>query len=347
MRFPIIFSLVVASAVSATTTSAKCSRHPRVRKEWRDIGDDERLAFIDAVKCLGTIPHSSKLEPTGVTPNLPPLNTSSSYYDDFVYAHMDSNVKDHFTALFLPWHRWYLHTFEAALKDKCGFKGTIPFWDWSRDVSGIPKSPVFSSSLTHGLGTLDTPESSHAVTNGAFGTTIRAYPTPHVVQRNFTLYPFRKSPFPFKPLNVDLPATEAFTPKAIANIVKGSKGNYTDFAYMIDGVRAQGPHNAAHLMLGGDMANPLWSPNDPLFWIHHAHIDCIWARWQAKNSENLWAYGGGLTQNLSAYDRYPVGAPPKAHLSTKLPTRGLGKGSVWVKDVMVTRNEYLCYKCDY
>lgn len=48
-----------------------------------------------------------------------------------------------------------------------------------------------------------------------------------------------------------MPATDAFTPKAIETIVNGSRGNYTDFAYKIDGARAQGPHNAAHLMMGG------------------------------------------------------------------------------------------------
>ena len=50
MRFSILFSLTVASTVSATTTSATCLRNPSVRKEWRDISEDERLEFINAVK---------------------------------------------------------------------------------------------------------------------------------------------------------------------------------------------------------------------------------------------------------------------------------------------------------
>ena len=30
------------------------------------------------------------------------------------------------------------------------------------------------------------------------------------------------------------------------------------------------------------MANPVFSPNDPLFWLHHAQVDRVWSRWQAK-----------------------------------------------------------------
>lgn len=57
--------------------------------------------------------------------------------------------------------------------------------------------------------------------------------------------------FPFEFPLKDLPATDSFTGAAIEEIVSGSAGNFTDFAYKIDGVRAQGPHNAAHLMMGG------------------------------------------------------------------------------------------------
>jgi tyrosinase len=41
-------------------------------------------------------------------------------------------------------------------------------------------------------------------------------------------------------------------------------------------------HNAVHRAVGGDMATA-GSPNDPIFWLHHAMIDKIWADWQVKN----------------------------------------------------------------
>jgi tyrosinase len=41
-------------------------------------------------------------------------------------------------------------------------------------------------------------------------------------------------------------------------------------------------HNTGHNIVGGYMANPVFSPNDLLFWLHHAQVDRVWSRWQAK-----------------------------------------------------------------
>ena len=38
-------------------------------------------------------------------------------------------------------------------------------------------------------------------------------------------------------------------------------------------------HNAAHRFIGGHMGGA-YSPNDPIFWLHHANVDRIWAQWQ-------------------------------------------------------------------
>lgn len=73
-------------------------------------------------------------------------------------------------------------------------------------------------------------------------------------------------------------------------------------------------------------------------------VDCIWEKWQERCSENAWAYGGGLTQDLANFDVYPVGAPPAADIFSKLPTVGLTPPvAVW--EVMSTKNENLCYRC--
>jgi Common central domain of tyrosinase len=36
-----------------------------------------------------------------------------------------------------------------------------------------------------------------------------------------------------------------------------------------------------HNAVGGTMATAA-SPADPLFWLHHAFVDRLWARWQAS-----------------------------------------------------------------
>ncbi|KAF8753920.1 Di-copper centre-containing protein [Rhizoctonia solani] len=270
----------------------KC-RQPAKRKEWRTISRKDRKAFIDAVKCLQK-PYeygkTSGLSPKGDTPGIPAYNSKSSYFDDLVYAHMDSNNKDHFTARkHSMLTRWYLHTFHDALKQRCGYKGVLPYWNWSLDVANMTSAPVFDADPETGLGTFGTP-----LTDGAFKNSYRAYPTPHVINRTYTPYLFfggggiaiQNDTFPFNFPHRELAAPNVLAPDNINAIINGSVGNYTDFAFKIDGVRAQGPHNAAHLMMPGDISHPLWSPNDALFYLHHANIDCIWAKWQSANKKN-------------------------------------------------------------
>ena len=43
-----------------------------------------------------------------------------------------------------------------------------------------------------------------------------------------------------------------------------------------------GVHNKVHRAVGGDMKTAA-SPSDPLFWLHHANINRIWAAWQTAH----------------------------------------------------------------
>ena len=43
-------------------------------------------------QCLTTFPHTDHLQPLVNPSDIPPVNTSSTYYDDFVYMHMDLNT---------------------------------------------------------------------------------------------------------------------------------------------------------------------------------------------------------------------------------------------------------------
>jgi tyrosinase len=47
--------------------------------------------------------------------------------------------------------------------------------------------------------------------------------------------------------------------------------------------RLENAHNWVHSAVGGEM-NSSSSPADPLFWLHHANIDRLWARWQAAHT---------------------------------------------------------------
>ncbi|KAJ1302867.1 hypothetical protein OPQ81_003167 [Rhizoctonia solani] len=339
--FVVAAATALISSVVASPVARSCSS-PYVRKEWRELSSVEQANFIAAVKCLGEKPHST-LVPTGFTSGIVDPNPSSSRYDDFVYAHMDTNIKDHFTGLFLPWHRWYLTAFENELRSVCNYAGYLPYWDWSLDSSAVTASPVFSPSTTNGFGSFGiAPE--YRVTDGPFSNVTRAYPTPHVITRNYKPKPFEEQVFPFQFTTPDLLASATFTPAKIDEIVNGFPGDFVGFTAHMDGERAQGMHNAAHLMMRpGDLSNPSTSPNDPLFFLHHANLDRIWDKWQRKSSQNAVAYGGGSVQSLNDYDNYPVGAPPAVTTSSDIPTCGLG-GTLTVSDVMKTDGGYLCFR---
>lgn len=42
-------------------------------------------------------------------------------------------------------------------------------------------------------------------------------------------------------------------------------------------------HDSIHGTLGGDMRDPMTSPNDPIFFMHHAFVDKMWDYWQKHN----------------------------------------------------------------
>ena len=44
----------------------------------------------------------------------------------------DSAIEQiHETGLFLPFHRLYVHAVEKAMKERCGYTGAFPYWDWT------------------------------------------------------------------------------------------------------------------------------------------------------------------------------------------------------------------------
>jgi Common central domain of tyrosinase len=53
----------------------------------------------------------------------------------------------------------------------------------------------------------------------------------------------------------------------------------------------EGIHNIPHVAVAGDMNSLLISPNDPMFYSHHAFIDKIWHDWQ-RSAGNLRKFGG-------------------------------------------------------
>jgi tyrosinase len=71
----------------------------------------------------------------------------------------------------------------------------------------------------------------------------------------------------------------------------------------------ESPHNSVHVQIGGDM-NSGTSPNDPVFWLHHANIDRLWARWQQTRGITNYqpTSGGPPGHNLNDVMRFEESA---------------------------------------
>jgi len=114
----------------------------------------------------------------------------------------------------------------------------------------------------------------------------------------------------------------------IASIISRQK-QYDGFRLKLEAV----PHGPVHVNIGGDMG-VMYSPNDPVFFLHHSKIDKIWWDWQKVYGFGK-SYGGQQTKFLGANgDR---GELQPATLQDKLyPYED------WVVDDMFT-TEPLCY----
>ncbi|KAB5593114.1 hypothetical protein CTheo_3416 [Ceratobasidium theobromae] len=351
MKFFTAFSLA-ALVVFITPTSS--SRHSRcssieVRKEWRTLTKAERKAWIDAANCLNKVPRTGKLNPPIDTASysdpafqIPPQNENSTYYDELVYAHMNLNPVIHWTGLFFPWHRVYLHEWTNALRSRCGYKGIVPYWAWEKgmnicyswgdalnlptwvDASDVLGSAIWDTDPESGLGGFsDNEADDYTIHTGGLKISV-AYPVPHNLRRHYIPYPFGNN----------ISAASTFTPAEVDRLL--SLKNFTAFQGFIE----SGMHGSIHLMMGGDMGTicpagsfntsaclvqrtATYSSNEPMFHLHHGNVDRLWWLWQEKSNANKFDFHGGSIQNRSSLDIYPNEQAPWLNKSSPVPSAGM------------------------
>lgn len=128
------------SQLSARGEETTCTlRNLAVRREYGSLSHRERLDYVKAVQCLQELPART------------PANVSSgarSRFDDFTVVHIQQTLDIHFSGIFPPWHRWFVHSYEKALRDECGYKGYQPYWDWPKYAHAPQESPIFDGSET-------------------------------------------------------------------------------------------------------------------------------------------------------------------------------------------------------
>ncbi|HEX8475696.1 MAG TPA: tyrosinase family protein [Pyrinomonadaceae bacterium] len=156
----------------------------------------------------------------------------------------------HSNWFFLPWHRAYILYFERICRQASGWADfMLPYWDWTAN----PRVPApFWGGTT--------------ATNPLLDTTRQVTPT-SVASPTFVGQPV---------INNILGITDFQTFASNASTTqRGSAGS---------GELESRPHNYIHgTFIRGNMATYM-SPLDPIFWLHHANIDRIWARWNLSHN---------------------------------------------------------------
>ncbi|KAF5618744.1 tyrosinase central domain protein [Fusarium sp. NRRL 52700] len=340
-------------------TKARCTADKLVyRKEYGSLSKKERLDYVNAVKCLQRLPGRT---PKSVAPG------ARSRFDDFVVTHIQQTLTIHYTGNFQPWHRWFLYTYEKALRDECGYKGYQPYWDWPKYASAPQKSPIFDGS-PYSLGG-----------NGAYiphdGPVI--VPPPGVGGGNISLPAglgggyVTKGPFADMTVNLGpvagVEGTEAgpsgglgYNPRRLKRDVGPAmntryanyttvlgllkKPNIEQYRLLSEGVPYTieiGPHGGIHYTISGDPGADLFtSPGDPAFWVHHGMMDRMWAYWQEIDPKTRHKdFNGG------DYGHLTWANSPKSRRASPDDVLDMGYAgkSAKIKDVLSTTSGPFCY----
>lgn len=172
------------------------------------------------------------------------------------------NLCPHGNWYFLPWHRGYIRSYEVAARALTGDAGfAMPYWDWTAQ----PDFPA------------------------AFGdATFNGNPNPLFV--------------PGRAMTTGDAMSPGVTGQAVMDSIfakqtyeefgssRATGQNSTDPSWIsargTQGELESNPHNNVHCDIFGPFMCSGASPLDPIFQMHHANIDHIWAVWVAQGRAN-------------------------------------------------------------
>lgn len=262
--------------------------------------------------------------PPGVsTSPLPDQATQDLYWDQC----------QHGSWYFFPWHRGYLMALEAQLRQDIISLGgpaswALPYWNYFGGTNGsqYQMPPAFAEqTLPDGTANaLNVAMRYGPDGDGDIYVPTAAGEAAHPADPNFS----------YGEVTADAMANDLFTGTDPATPPPGFGGPESGFAHngSPHGNFESNPHDLVHVYVGGQvsntnyglMADPGTAGLDPIFYLHHANIDRMWAVWIASgNSDPIdpnwlngptqqfvmpwpggqpWYYTPGQVANLSALD---------------------------------------------
>lgn len=207
---------------------------------------------------------------------------------------------------FLPWHREFLRRFELDLQRVSGNPNLgLPYWDWASDAADPDASEIWSL-----VGPGGTRANQFRVTQGrfSFDPNNPADPGNWIIvdstgrpdgglRRSVGLSPNPAIPRITLPIQSQIEFAKTFSDYDSPpwNDASGLLANIpVGFRNLLEGWVVENPnspgtlmfgnglHNRVHVWVGGSMG-PGTSPNDPIFFLHHAFVDKIWADWEQQH----------------------------------------------------------------
>jgi tyrosinase len=189
------------------------------------------------------------------------------------------NQCEHESWFFFPWHRIYLYYFERIVRQAVVAGGgpadwTLPYWNYDLDRAHAALPDPFLQPAGAG--------------NPLF-----------VGGRN-------SGPSEGKPI----PELLSFEERALAlrefigNAMfgGGNRSPHQPRFWGQPGPPEISPHGAVHVAVGGLMADPETAAQDPIFWLHHANIDRIWAVWNEREGRANPNEGGWTGHAFKFFD---------------------------------------------
>lgn len=299
---------------------------PRIRRSWGTLSDSEKKQFIDAIKIMKTT--TTKVGQASYGADF--TNYDELTLQHAAAASDPRGDQGHLDQHFVVFHRLFLLKFENSLLAVDPAISGLPYWDIQEGLEEVfgPNSLSFGSVPGTGpnsevidgafadwkISSYDPQvEEEHDLYEGfgdifsnATGTTMLR--TTGVLTESLVRYPTCDGAQDMGVL--------AYTPENYETCV--SQTNFAQFNWCLDTESANWVHGAAHFLIGstdsdlygfgcpwfsppnmtasgvrqGDYIDKFTSPNDPIFWLHHAFLDRISLEFMKRNQDQANQYWG-------------------------------------------------------
>lgn len=321
----------------------------QIRRDFDKLAPYEQKAFTDAINCMREQP--SSLDQTQ-------YSAAINRFFDYAVIHTNRTNVVHLDGFFLTWHRFFVHLFEKDLQEKCGWEGTMPYWNWPGTAGRLESAPIFDGSEYSMSGNGEYIDlgpyqlgPNFSLPQGSGGGCIQGGPFEGM---NYTM---QVIPSQLLSTGDPLPPTtfvrnESCLTRDLNDPVSALYLNATAYQLALEapdqptlstllngvfGGAALGLHSGAHFSVGPPFSSIFVSPQDPIWYPAHAFLDVIYTKWQGLHPEIYDQLYGTQTAN---------NVPPSANvtLDTVVPDFGyFYEDPITIQELISTTAGPFCY----